>query len=178
MGSQTSPLSQRSYLWIFCSADIISLVIQAAGGGIAAGAFLSIPMGNMDEGTNIIVAGILFQMASVAVFTVFFSIFCFRVRKQKIFLSMKTKVLMAATAISILMIYIRSIYRTVEMLEGWTGYLLNHEVYFIVLDGAMMVVCGGIFNLVNPGWFLEKGKESRMRDSSSMEMTDPVTLSF
>ena len=115
----------------------------------------------MDEGTHIIVAGILFQMASVAVFTVFFGIFCFRVKKLNLIISTKKKSLLAVTALSILMVYIRSIYRTIEMLQGWNGYLLNHEVYFVVLDASLMVVCGGIFNVIHPGWFL--GKETARR---------------
>lgn len=51
------------------------------------------------------------------------------------------------------MIYIRSIYRTIELLQGWTGYLITHEIYFIVLDGTMMVLAVGIFNLIHPAWF-------------------------
>jgi len=154
MGKQSSPLSSRAYLWIFCTCDLVSLVVQAAGGGMAAIAIDATPAEDTGPGTNVMVAGILFQMASVTAFSILFGIFCFRMKIQ--LLSMRTKTLLAATTISILMIYIRSIYRTIELLQGWNGYLITHEIYFIVLDGALMVICGGIFNIVHPGWFLER----------------------
>jgi len=100
------------------------------------------------------VGGIIFQMASVTVFGILFVVFVLRVRKRV--LSIRTKTLLTATAFAIILIYIRSIYRTIELLQGWNGYLITHEVYFIVLDGAMMAACGGVFNFVHPGWFLDK----------------------
>lgn len=42
----------------------------------------------------------------------------------------------------------------IELSQGWTGYVITHEVYFIVLDGAMMVIAVGIFNIFHPGWLL------------------------
>jgi hypothetical protein len=144
---------------------LISLVIQAIGGGMAATAVNSTPEGNTGPGTHVMVAGIIFQLASVTIFTVLFGIFFLRVRKRA--LSAKTKILLVATTISIIMIYIRSIYRTIELLQGWNGYLITHEAFFIVLDGSMMVVCVGIFNIVHPGWFLEKPRDTHERVQSN-----------
>jgi hypothetical protein len=152
MGRHTSPLSEKTYLWIFCTCDIISLVIQAVGGGMAAVAAGSTPRGNTGPGTNIMVAGIIFQLASVTVFTALFFFFLWRVRKMH--LSRSLKVMFAATTLALVMIYVRSIYRTIELLQGWTGYLITHEVYFIVLDAVMMILCVGVFNLAHPAWLL------------------------
>lgn len=62
--------------------------------------------------------------------------------------------LLIAMVVSVLCIYIRSIYRTIELLQGWSGYLITHQSYFVALDGAMMVIAVGVFNFVHPGWFL------------------------
>ncbi|KAG9801840.1 RTA1 like protein, partial [Aureobasidium melanogenum] len=77
-GPGVSPIGPVWYLWIFCTVDIISLVIQAVGGGSAAVAFNSTPPGNTKVGTDIMVAGIDFQLASVIVFSILFFLFLYR----------------------------------------------------------------------------------------------------
>jgi len=69
---------------------------------------------------------------------------------------------------SILLIYIRSIYRTIELLQGWSGYLITHQRYFIALDGSMMVPAVSIFNFVHPAWFMPKQKSVSQYDQISM----------
>lgn len=113
-------------------------------------------------GTNIMVAGIVFQMAAITVFCGLFAVFLRRAKG----LDRRVKVLVAATVVGVAFIYVRSIYRTVELLEGWDGYLITHEVYFIVLDGAMMVGAVVVFNVVHPAGAL-KGAGGKARD---MEM--------
>ncbi|KAH0160356.1 RTA1 like protein, partial [Aureobasidium melanogenum] len=77
-GPGVSPIGPVWYLWIFCTVDVISLVIQAVGGGSAAVAFNSTPRGNTKVGTDIMVAGIDFQLASVIVFSILFFLFLYR----------------------------------------------------------------------------------------------------
>ena len=116
------------------------------------------PPSDSKTGTNIMVAGIDFQLASITVFTALFAEFLRRVRRQQKALTMREMILIGATVVSCLLIYIRSIYRTIELLQGWNGYLISHEPYFIGLDAATMFVAVAVFNVVHPGWFLP-GKE-------------------
>jgi len=74
--------------------------------------------------------------------------------------------------LSVVLIVIRSIYRTIELLQGWTGYLITTERYFIVLDGAMMVGAVGVFNIARPGWATLASKDSDIEGESQVEMTD------
>ncbi|KAI9848235.1 MAG: hypothetical protein M1838_000624 [Thelocarpon superellum] len=160
VGPHTSPISPRTYLFIFCTCDVISLVVQAVGGGLASVASNSIN-GNTKPGTNAMVAGIVFQMASITVFLYFFVTFCLRAQMST--QPSKLKVLLVACCFSVTAIYIRSIYRTIELAQGWSGYLITHESYFIGLDGAMMIFAVTIFNVVHPGWFLsEPGAQHAM----------------
>ncbi|CRG87042.1 hypothetical protein PISL3812_04056 [Talaromyces islandicus] len=109
------------------------------------------PPKDTKPGTHIMVAGIVFQMASITVFAVLFGLFVVRSRSSN--LPRKNYFLLGATAFSTVTIYIRSIYRTIELAEGWTGYLITREPYFIVLDGIMIVLATGVFNVIHPGWF-------------------------
>lgn len=109
------------------------------------------PPKDTTPGTHIMVAGIVFQMASITVFAVLFVLFIVRARSSN--LPRKNYFLLGATAFSTVMIYIRSIYRTIELSQGWRGYLITREPYFIVLDGVMVVLATGVFNVFHPGWF-------------------------
>jgi hypothetical protein len=60
--------------------------------------------------------------------------------------------IIAATVFSVICVVIRSIYRTVEMLQGWRGNLMTNEKYFIALDGTLMVASVVVFNIASPGW--------------------------
>lgn len=66
LGPEHSRLKPRLFTWIFISCDIGSLILQAAGGGVAAAA------GNTNQfllkvGDDIIITGIAFQVATMAV---------------------------------------------------------------------------------------------------------------
>lgn len=66
LGPEHSRLKPKLFTWIFIGCDVGSLILQAAGGGVAAAA------GNTDQtllktGDDIIIAGIAFQVATMAV---------------------------------------------------------------------------------------------------------------
>ncbi|KAJ9195579.1 hypothetical protein DTO021D3_5035 [Paecilomyces variotii] len=157
-GRNSSVLSPAMYLWIFCTCDVVSLVVQAIGGGIASSE--SNQNTSTKPGTDIMVAGIIFQLASITIFVACAADFFRRVLRHHRLSSMSGTVvpLMAAMAFSITCIYIRSIYRTIELLQGWSGYLITHERFFIALDGAMMAPAVAIFNFIHPGWFIPSQK--------------------
>ncbi|RAH48048.1 RTA1 domain-containing protein [Aspergillus brunneoviolaceus CBS 621.78] len=158
MGPETSMLSPKLYLWIFVTCDIVSLVVQAIGGGLASIAYNSAD-GNTEPGTHTMVAGIVFQLASITVFVLLAADFVRRTLRLRLLQTMTGSVvpLLGAMILSVVVIYVRSIYRTIELSQGWSGYLITHEVYFIVLDGVMMVLAVAVFNVFHPGWLLPKG---------------------
>lgn len=126
--------------------------------------------GNTKPGTDVMVAGIIFQLVSITVFAVCAVDFLRRVLRQKLLRNLQgsVKPLLFAMVFSIVLIYIRSIYRVIELVQGWTGYLITHEAYFIALDGSMMVPAVGIFNIIHPGWFMPKRKAVSDIDEVSM----------
>ncbi|KAF5675580.1 RSB1-like integral membrane transporter [Fusarium denticulatum] len=159
-GRDCSILRPSLYLWIFCTCDVISLVVQAIGGGLASAAVNKVD-GNTEPGTNTMVAGIVFQLASMSVFVALAIDFLIRSTRRGMLKSGKQSSvpILSAMTLSLLCIYIRSIYRTVELVQGWHGYLITHERYFIALDGAMMIIAVGIFNFVHPAAFLPRSSE-------------------
>ena len=66
------------------------------------------------------------------------------------------KLLVLVTSFSILLIIMRSIYRTVELAGGWTGHVIETERYFIALDGAPMAALVIAFNILHPGVLINR----------------------
>lgn len=165
LGPESSPISPALYLWIFCTIDVVSLVVQAVGGGLAAVAFSDTPEGNTKVGTDTMVAGIDFQLASVLVFTFLFFLVILRTSrrygKETFTADRNMMLLVSTTTFAILLIVMRSIYRTVELAEGWTGYVITTQRYFIALDGAAMAALVITFNVFHPGALLSRISASR-----------------
>ncbi|CEJ56218.1 hypothetical protein PMG11_02435 [Penicillium brasilianum] len=180
LGRESSILTPSLYLWIFCTCDILSLVIQAIGGGMASSEADKVN-GDTATGTHIMVAGIIFQLFSITIFVFFAADFILRTLRNKLLQSLTGSIvpLLGAMIFSVLCIYVRSIYRTIELLQGWDGFLITHEKYFIALDGAMMVAAVVVFNVIHPGWLLpEQHKSARpKRDyaSDEIEMNRPMS---
>lgn len=160
-GRESSILKPSLYLWIFVTCDIVSLVVQAVGGGMASGQATKVH-GNTAPGTHVMVAGIVFQLFSITIFVFCAADFIRRTMRRRLLQQLTGSVipLLGAMILSVLCIYARSIYRTIELLQGWTGYLITHESYFVGLDGAMMVVAVTVFNVLHPGWLLPSDNQT------------------
>lgn len=79
-GQTISRLKPRTYTLTFVCCDIISLILQAAGGAIAASA--STTDTSADKmGVNIMIAGLAFQVASLVLFMGLAIDFALRARK-------------------------------------------------------------------------------------------------
>ncbi|KAL2676445.1 hypothetical protein Neosp_010203 [[Neocosmospora] mangrovei] len=184
LGRSSSLLGPKMYAIVFLTADIVALVIQAIGGALASTEADKIN-GDTETGTNIMVAGIVFQMAAMIVFTGLVLDFMRRVFIKKSYLSYdKTGLesptslpvsyawLLAAVCVSLAMIFIRSIYRTVELAQGWEGYLITHEGYFIGLDACLMIIAVGIFNFLDPVFLLPEKDIREGLFTGEHEMSD------
>ncbi len=163
LGPQSSALSAAMYAIIFCTCDLISLVLQAIGGGLASTASGELN-GNTKPGTNIMVAGIAFQLGTMTFFAVL--VLDFLRRASKLDLPKQYKRVLFAMFVSFTMIYIRSIYRTIELAQGWTGYLITHEGFFLGLDAAIMFVAVAVFLVFDPAVLLPKDPKETPPGSS------------
>ncbi|TFK53021.1 RTA1-domain-containing protein [Heliocybe sulcata] len=178
LGSQYSRLGARSYTIIFCSCDAIALVVQALGGAVATKEVNK--QERPDKGGHIMLAGIVFQMAAICVYVACASEFLFRFYSNKPLraaplsstgstssmadpnklqpraaLDMKMQMMILELVLSTIFIFIRSVYRTVELSDGWNGPIISTQVYFNVLDGAMIVLASYTLNILHPGYLLK-----------------------
>ncbi|KAI5781921.1 RTA1 like protein-domain-containing protein [Geopyxis carbonaria] len=157
-GADISRIPPAWYTKIFISCDFISLILQATGGGIA-----SVTSQNGEDpktGNDIMVAGLAFQVFTLALFMCLCAEYTWRVVRSGRQLdamyaqlrgSLKFKGFLGSLVLSTVCIMIRSVYRLIEMSQGWEGELIRNETYFFVLEGIMVVLAVLVLNVFHPG---------------------------
>lgn len=81
-GENISRLRPQIYTYTFICCDVISLILQAGGGAITATADDD-QQDLSQTGVNIMIAGLVFQVASLAVFMAACGEYAFRVRRSR-----------------------------------------------------------------------------------------------
>ncbi|PPQ84918.1 hypothetical protein CVT25_004586 [Psilocybe cyanescens] len=183
LGPAYSRLTPRWYTILFCSSDVISLVIQALGGGMAASAKDN---AGSKTGSDVMLVGIIFQLVIILVYSTCAIEFFYRYNTRRPFegrsqwdgklgsaqgrLTPNIKLMSYVLAFSTVLFFIRSIYRIAELADGWNGKIIQTEVYFNVLDGAMIILAIYTLNIFHPGRLLysyEETKEAELRNVNS-----------
>ncbi|TFK62181.1 RTA1-domain-containing protein [Pluteus cervinus] len=162
MGTGYSRLPARLYSRILITCDAISLVVQAGGGGIASAATT---LDAANRGAHIMLAGIVFQFIIITCYLALATEFLIRWSLDKPFTgrtnstprgekTTRVRIMLEALGINTLCLFIRAIYRIIELSDGWRGRIIHTQVYFNVLDGGMIVLAIYTFNIIHPGIFL------------------------
>ncbi|KAK9428072.1 RTA1 like protein-domain-containing protein [Lipomyces doorenjongii] len=177
-----------SYTKIFVTLDVLSIIIQGIGGGAASGA--SNNGGSPQAGTDIMIAGLGFQVAATLLFMLLCLDYYLRIQNHRrlagqslssfdpscelnsesgqqrtipgdapakfapIREATKTRAFLFAVAAAVLLVFVRSVYRVVELSTGWSGYLMTEEGYFLVLDALMVALASWIMWIFHPGVYL------------------------
>ncbi|KAJ7136318.1 RTA1-like protein [Mycena crocata] len=178
LGVCYSRISARWYTIVFLTCDLVALVIQGAGGGLAASAD---DRDATQMGANIMLAGIVFQFVAIIVYSLCAGEFLRRYTLDrpvhglpsrgpaKAPLTLKVRLMICALAFSTLVLFIRSIYRIIELSDGWNGRIIQTEVYFNVLDGAMVVLAIFTMNIAHPGLLLGPKAEDVLNEKIQMD---------
>ena len=77
-----SRLKPLTYSYIFISADLVSLVLQAAGGAIAS---IANDKKTSNLGVNVMIAGLAFQVVSIILFSLLCLDFAWRLKKSGVY---------------------------------------------------------------------------------------------
>ncbi|KAF8182621.1 RTA1-like protein [Pholiota molesta] len=174
LGQKYSRLRPRLYTIIFTSSDVASLVVQGLGGGVAASANT---LDGANRGANIMLGGIIFQLFIIILFSACAIEYFIRYKKDAARdasfqligredgsertsedvpgqFTTKLRFMTYALVFTTLCLFIRGIYRIIELSGGWDGRIIRTQVYFNVLDGMMVVLAIYTTNFVHPGIYL------------------------
>jgi hypothetical protein len=174
-GEGLARFKPRTYTVSFVISDVLSLILQALGGGKASGAQT---YDAKQTGIHIMVAGLALQVISLVVFMCLCADFAYSVRRSptlkdsdlqnfrntrkfKAFLYSKYEAslpllfkilnLLLALGFTTLLILIRSSFRVAELSEGFGSALANNEVTFMVLEGGMVASAVILLTVMHPG---------------------------
>jgi len=167
LGTKYSRLRPRLYTIIFCTCDVIALVVQSVGGAAASEANTA---SGAATGGHIALGGIAFQFAGIVVFMLLSAEFFIRFLLKKPFpgredtlnngslsvLDPKIKQMIFGVSLSTLTMFIRGVYRTIELANGWGGRIISTQSYFIALDGSMILLALLTLNIFHPGRLLDE----------------------
>ncbi|KAG8738022.1 hypothetical protein FRC11_001670 [Ceratobasidium sp. 423] len=189
LGMEYSRMPPRLYSIIFISADVTALVIQAVGGAMAS---IADTLDGAERGGRIMLGGIIIQLVAVILYTILGLEFVIRFsldrparskvmseqRKHAGWINVPNGIvwMLVGLAIATVFIIIRSIYRTIELTDGWNGTIISTEKWFNWFDGAPIVVAMFTFNVFHPGYFLRNLESENRLPASKNSSTDRVEM--
>lgn len=85
-------------------------------------------------------------------------------------------------------LFVRTVFRSVELSGGFSGKLANNEVEFMVLDGVMVIVASAAMTIMHPGrafgkrwpetrfsWSLKKKDHTEASQPTTTEDSSPTS---
>ncbi|KAK2593297.1 hypothetical protein QQS21_009021 [Conoideocrella luteorostrata] len=164
-GPENSRLVPEYYTRIFIPCDIISLILQAVGGAMAA--IATHEHESPDTGSHIMVAGLSFQVATMVCFITASIDFVLRTHRRRRAIgpsalsqdpalvrmrsTLRFKLFLAALSLASVLILWRSAFRVAELSEGWTGPIMADQSMFVAFEGILILVAVLALNVFHPG---------------------------
>ncbi|KAH9941797.1 RTA1 like protein-domain-containing protein [Epithele typhae] len=182
-GEQYSRLSSRLYgrifmkVWARTPQDFIALLAQCSGGALA-GSDWRIPARS----------GIAFQLGFL-IFVVLAAEYLWRFSNDCPIRPARTveyatphgpmekplKHLATGIYLMTLFLFIRAVYRTIELADGFDGRIIHTQVYFNVLDGAMVTLTMYTLNVLHTGRLL-RAAAPRWSDKLPLRTEDGLAV--
>lgn len=144
----------------FVGSDLLSLILQAAGGAIASTANTH----SMTQvGINLMIAGLSTQVVSMFTFVLVCSQLAWAVHQHpektnttyaEMRRSKRFRFFLWSIGICTIAILIRCSFRVAELSKGFNGSIANNEVEFMILDGMLMCIVIILLNVAHPGIIL------------------------
>jgi hypothetical protein len=163
IGAENSRLKPKMYTYVFVSCDVLALILQGTGGGMAATAKDS---KGSKRGVDIMIAGLISQVVTMVAFLALWGDFVLRTRRARLSGSLsrtqpplydqlrayKTFALFQwALFTATILIFVRCVYRVAELWDGFGGHLANDEVTFMIFEGPMIIIAVTAITAFHPG---------------------------
>lgn len=130
--------------------SVFQSILMPTGGGILSKGTAS----SLTLGRNIIVGGLVLQLIYFTLFVIFAAVFQRRFQ-AKASMSQRATVLpwqrmLTVLYVASLLIFVRSLFRTVEYAQGNNGYLTRHEIFFYIFDTLLMAIVVALYTVAPP----------------------------
>lgn len=132
---------------IFVLGDVLSLLLQAAGGGLMSN------QSSSKEGSHIVIGGLFVQIAIFGLFICNELLFLTKIHKitsKIVKFSRNFMILNNILLLGSILIFIRSIVRAVEFIQGSDGTIMTHEWFLYVFDTTPIFLTSLLFTISIP----------------------------
>jgi hypothetical protein len=162
LAPELSRFKPQLFYWIFIPADVVCLILQAAGGALSTS-------DDSQIGVDISMAGLILQVIVIVAFVVAFADYMVRYWRSGHMDSFgwRVKAFFVGLAASIILILTRCIYRVAELQDGYSGELITHEIPFIILEGVVIVLASIALMWGHPGLAIKDPVGGPLRKDSA-----------
>ncbi|KAK2780525.1 parasitic phase-specific protein psp-1 [Colletotrichum kahawae] len=192
-GVSHSRIRPQLYTRIFIPCDMVALVLQAVGGGLAAAATYN--ASTTKTGDNVMMAGLTSQVVTMLAFMIVSTDFGLRAWRSSrndsssspssssspeedadaaklghLRSSWQFRGFLGALALATVCIFWRCVFRVAELSGGWTGPLMSRQDLFIGFESVMIVVAVGGLLIFHPGFC----DSELLDDKPAPPKTEPV----
>ncbi|CAN8106451.1 unnamed protein product [Discula destructiva] len=176
MSLASKPVWLSNFFLIF---DVSTVIFQALGSAFAAEGYDKL---QMQQGVNLLIAGMILQLASIILAFIVYYMFMRRVvqnrnfldpRFSDIYLSTRFKTATLCIQSALALILIRTVARIVQLCSGMDSTLSQSQIYIPVLDGALVLFAVGFLTVMPPGvafgraWGVTSPSNTKARRSSA-----------
>ncbi|GJC82799.1 sphingoid long-chain base transporter RSB1 [Colletotrichum liriopes] len=168
VGPDNSRIPPAWYTRIFIPCDLTSLILQAVGGALAS---IANHRGEPTHiGDKIMIAGLAFQVLTMLLFMLVAADFALRTHLRtrhahlpnlsvaldnhpamvRLRASRRFKAFLSALALATVCVFVRCVFRVVELSGGWTGPLMGRQDLFVGFEGVMIAAAVLALNLSHP----------------------------
>ncbi|OKL57332.1 hypothetical protein UA08_07453 [Talaromyces atroroseus] len=178
-GRKYSTLKAEWYPYIFVTCDLLSLILQGTGGGLAATA--TTPH-DASIGSDVMLAGIVWQVITLTVFGLLWAQYLWSVKKapahqlsveaENVWMRKNFWIFCSGILVAFVATYARCVYRIAEMAGGWQNSIMQDETTFIIFESAMCAVAVLTLCITHPGHFFKhmNGKYATVNTEDSISL--------
>ncbi|KAF9071722.1 RTA1 like protein-domain-containing protein [Rhodocollybia butyracea] len=166
LGESYSRLGPRLYSRIFVSCDVFGFFVQVGGGLIASGR--NAPASTVNLGSHVMLGGVLFQFFVIICYMSLAAEYFWRFTRQRPIrrvsegklqrgvIDDRMKLLIYAVVFNTGCLLIRSIYRTIELADGFEGKVIQTQWLFNVFDATMVTLAMFAYNFLHFGRLVDE----------------------
>ncbi|KAK7402523.1 hypothetical protein QQX98_011731 [Neonectria punicea] len=148
-GEHLALIKRRWLTKIFVIGDVFSLLLQGSGGGLMASG------DNHKTGERVIIGGLFVQLTVFGIFMAVAALFHRRLRRtptpKALDPVVRWQTYLTTLYATGVLIWVRSLFRVIEFIQGNDGELMQSEVYVFVFDGMLMFFVLSWMNWFHPG---------------------------
>mmetsp|Transcript_20942 Transcript_20942/g.37428 ORF Transcript_20942/g.37428 Transcript_20942/m.37428 type:complete len:293 (+) Transcript_20942:497-1375(+) len=152
---------------IFTTSDFVCLALQGGGSSM----LVNGDANGVEVGNRILRIGIFLQIGIFTLFAIF-AFFVYISPSLKYRTNIAYRPVFIALVVTFVFMQIRNIFRSVEFLMGFHGYINAHEQFLYCFDFMLIFATCLVFTFAHFGFFLKRNENAPSNETSSIQISE------